>query len=75
MHEYIFVHKYIFCGYAYVCTFDYVHGWVGLGRRMLVYIYTQKTVCIREWMHLCICLIVCGYTVMCERVSDCDMNE
>lgn len=28
-----------------------------------------------EYMHLCICLIVCGYAVMCECMSDCGMLE
>lgn len=55
VHENIFLHMPM-CAHLLMYM---SRAWGGV----YLYIYVQKPVCIGERMHLCICLIFCGYTV------------
>lgn len=64
------VNENLFCGYAYVCTFDCVCEYGCVGECMPVctqtHTHTQNAVCIGEMVH---CLIVFVCTLLC--VSKC----
>lgn len=54
----------ILCGYACICTVDYVYEY-GCGGYIpvhIIHMQTHKAVCVDKWMHLYICLIVFVYT-------------